>query len=187
MPTRNLIALILTLLSLLILIPGLSQPIMQLNADAMISSQLANFQFEILNRSRSILGTAHDLFETGQSLVAGLIILFCVIVPLLKAVLLLIALFLPHSPRRIKLGKFLAAIGKWSMADVFLVAILLSWLATGNQSNALRQDLSLLGMRIPIESKLDIMTDLGPGFWWFLAYCLLSLAAIQIAKLEYKE
>ncbi|MEO0779788.1 MAG: paraquat-inducible protein A, partial [Bacteroidota bacterium] len=60
--------------------------------------------------------------------------------------------------------QFVRAIGKWSMADVFVVGVFLAFLATRSNEN--------------------INAALHPGFYYFLAYCLISLLAIQVMKVE---
>jgi len=85
-------------------------------------------------------------------------------VPILKAVLLLIVIFIPQFPRRIGIYNFVHIIGKWSMADVFVVGVLIAYLGT--------------------QSNTNIEATLHSGFYYFLAYCLISLAAIQIIKID---
>jgi paraquat-inducible protein A len=55
-------------------------------------------------------------------------------------------------------------ISKWSMADVFVVGVFLSFLAT--------------------RSNKDINAWLHDGFYFFLAYCLISILATQIMDIE---
>ncbi|MFW7379258.1 MAG: paraquat-inducible protein A [Oligoflexus sp.] len=184
MHPRNVVALLITVISLFMLIPGLYQPILHMTADARVISQVAELQAPVLNKSRSILGTAQDLFTTNNQIAAVLIVLFCIIIPVLKSALLLTAIVYRRWTRVIAL--ILDYIGKWSMADVFLVAILLTWLATSEQNENVSQNLTILGMTIPIDVGLYIKTEFGSGFWWFLGYCLLSLAAIQLADLRQK-
>lgn len=181
MSPRNMIALTLTAFSFALLIPGLLKPILHLKANTAVSAQMIEFHATVLDRNRSILGTAYDLHQHNNSLVAALIILFCVVVPLAKGCLLIFGLFKKDERLKQLVSQVLHALGKWSMADVFLVAILLTFLATTGQSDRMRQNLEVLGMRIPVELGLELETKLGPGFWWFLSYCLISLAAIQLA------
>ena len=96
---------------------------------------------------QSIIDTIKTLHQNGNSLVAGLILLFSVIVPILKAVILLLVLFVKKIGMRSKLHKFVAIISKWSMADVFVVGVLLATLATSSEDS--------------IEAKLH------SGFYYF--------------------
>jgi hypothetical protein len=37
-------------------------------------------------------------------------------------------------------------------------------------------------MDLPVEVGVIIRSQIEAGFWWFLAYCLVSLAGIQVAR-----
>jgi uncharacterized paraquat-inducible protein A len=110
--------------------------------------------------SQSILKTIETLNENNNALVAFLILLFSVIVPLFKAISLLSVLLIKKLRKHSRLHKFIALISKWSMADVFVVGVFIAFLSS--QSNE------------ALEAKL------GMGFYWFLAYCLISIAASQV-------
>ena len=118
------------------------------------------------DKTRSIIGTAKELYDGNHVLVAVLIIFFSVVVPSIKA-LILLALTLPVS-RRIKsaLLSISSAISKWSMADVFVIAIFIAFLA----GNGIQESRALV----------DFQASLGQGFWFFLGYCLLSIAGTQV-------
>ena len=117
-------------------------------------------------KTRSILGTAEELRAGGHLPVAALIVLFSVVVPLVKALVLLAALSPLPTPWRRRLAAFANASGKWSMADVFVIAIFIAFLA----GNGLRESRGLV----------DFEASLGVGFWYFLGYCLVSLAGTQL-------
>lgn len=161
MSTRNIIALILILISLGCLYPGLFEPILSIvvGTDIPILGRI-----ELQNSTNSIVSTIQTLNNEGNPLVAFLILFFSVMVPLLKAVLLLVVLFIPQVPRRADIYSFVHVIGKWSMADVFVVGVLIAYLGT--------------------QSNTNIEATLHEGFYYFLAYCLISLAAIQIMKID---
>jgi len=89
---------------------------------------------------------------------------FSVLVPLLKAVFLLMVLFIKKLGARYQLYKFVHSIGKWSMADVFVVGVLIAYLATASEEY--------------------INAYLHDGFYYFLAYCLISLASIQVMSVK---
>lgn len=181
---RTASALVLTIGAYFLLFPGLTLPIMHLSVDGKVRSQIANIDVSIMNKERSILGTAVDLYEQNHLLVAGLIVLFCLIIPILKGLLLLTALSIKNQKRRIVLKRILDAVGKWSMTDVFLVAILLTLLATDEQGSHIKHNLNVMGMNLPVEVGVIIRSQIEAGFWWFLAYCLVSLAGIQVARVK---
>lgn len=162
--TRNIVAFILIIASLICLYPGLTKAILSIK----IGAQLPLVGTLTLHEStQSILNTIDTLYKNDNTLVAGLILLFSVLVPVLKAVCLLLILLLKKWNGKARLHKFVAIISKWSMADVFVVGVLLAFLATRSDDN--------------IEAVLH------SGFYWFLAYCLISIAASLVMVSEEKE
>jgi len=143
-------------------IPGLVKDIV----DPIISSVEVRGTVPAFSKTNSILGTASELYNNNHVLVAGLILLFSVGIPLLKVLLL----FAAHLPLRTVIKRRLlwvsAVTSKWSMADVFVVAIFVAYLA----ANGIRESRALV----------DFTSSLGPGFYYFLAYCVLSIIATQL-------
>ena len=89
MHIRNIIAVILLIISLVCLFPGLTQPILSLK----IGAALPIVGTLTLHEStQSILKTVETLHENNNALVAFLILFFSVIVPLFKAISLLVVL-----------------------------------------------------------------------------------------------
>lgn len=121
---------------------------------------------EAFDKTRSIIGTATELYNNGHLPVALLIILFSVGVPTLKALLLLAISFSRQYKTRSNLFTVSNAISKWSMADVFVIAIFIAYLA----GNGIQESRGLV----------DFKATLGIGFWYFLAYCLISILGTQL-------
>lgn len=164
MSTKNWMAFALILISLLCLFPGLMQPILSIK----ISAKLPLVgELGLYESTQSILQTIQTLYENNNSLVAFLILLFSVVVPIIKALILLVVLMAKKMAIRKRLFDFVHAIGKWSMADVFVVGVFLAFLAT--------------------QSNDSIEAILHPGFYYFLAYCIISLLAIQIMEVKATE
>ena len=153
---RNVAAVGLIALSFVVLVPGLTRPLITITAFVDFMGQ----RNELFSETRSILQTVRNLHESGNDFVAFLILLFSVIVPFAKGALLLVALPLRDARRRYRIVRFVDAIGKWSMADVFVVGVYVAYLAAKATDN------------------LDAVAE--PGFYWFAAYCLVSLLALQI-------
>lgn len=164
MSTRNIIGLILLVASLICLYPGLFEPILSIvvGADIPILGRL-----ELQNSTNSIISTIQTLYEEGNPLVAFLILFFSVMVPLLKAIMILAVILIPTLPKRKAIHDFVLIIGKWSMADVFVVGVLIAYLGT--------------------KSNTNIEAALHSGFYYFLAYCILSLLSIQILKIHHTK
>ena len=161
MKTQNIIALILIVISLLCLYPGLVYPILSLNVGAEIPIL---GRMTLHDSTQSILNTINTLHQEKNTLVAALILGFSVIIPILKAILLLSVLLFKNLKGRANIHKFVSIISKWSMADVFVVGVFLAFLAS--------------------KSNDTITAELHSGFYYFLAYCLISILASQLISVE---
>jgi paraquat-inducible protein A len=158
--TRNWIGLLMLLLSLMLLVPGLRNDILTL--DVSFSVPFLGPQ-NVFDETRSILGTIDGLFENDNALVAILILFFSVIVPVAKALTMLGALLLPNLSSRASLHRFVGLISKWSMADVFVVGVFIAFLST--------------------KSNENVGAELHSGFYYFLGYCLVSIASVQVIRI----
>ena len=157
MTRRNIVAVVLVLVSLVVVVPGLIRPIITLSANMMGR--------QVFAETRSILQTVKDLHESGNDLVAGLILFFSVLVPFIKAVLLgVVGLLRPTVPLRYRLFAFVRGISKWAMADVFVVGVYIAFLSA------------------KATDALD--AQLHEGFYYFAAYCLISLLSVQVMHVE---
>ena len=116
------------------------------------------------NETRSVVSAISSLHSSGNNFVAGLILLFSVLVPLLKAALLVPMCASRNAATSYRLYAFVRTMSKWSMADVFAVGMLISLLAAKGTAN-----LSAIA---------------GPGFYYFASYCLVSNAAFQALRFE---
>jgi uncharacterized paraquat-inducible protein A len=125
---------------------------------------------QVYEQTRSIVGSVRQLYDVGSPLPATLILLFSVVVPLTKALLVAWATFMTNAAARVRTLRFVTTIAKWSMADVFAVALFIVYLA----AQASQQP---PGVGAP--PLLAFTADFGPGFYWFAAYCIFSLASQQ--------
>ncbi len=157
---NNRVALLLILLSFALLIPGLLQPLLTIRA----SIEFMGMTRELFTQTRSILQTVKSLHESGNDFVSGLILLFSVIVPVAKGMALLVVLALRDQVARLKIHRFITTISKWSMADVFLVGVYVAFLSAKATDN------------------LD--AEIHRGFYFFTAYCLVSISSLHFMKLE---
>ena len=184
MSTRNIIALVVVLLSLVALGLGLFLPALTITLDTRAVTTLGTIEGKVLDDTRSILGTIRELYDDDKRLVAGLIFLFSVIVPAAKGALVLLALCRQHAASSSRLAEFVRRIGKWSMADVMVVAVLLAFLSTNHQEDSITESLSVLGMKLDVQLSSQMISGLEPGYWWFAGYCIVSLVAVEFLKLE---
>lgn len=157
MSPRNSFAITLIITSLALLYPGVTQPLLQITVSANIPI-LGTLQF--YNETQSIYQSIVALWQHNNVLVAILILVFSIVIPVVKALLLCIAMLMRHQKSSVSLHRFISFISKWSMADVFVVSVFMAFLAT--QSNDF------------IEAVIH------PGFYYFLAYCVISIIATQL-------
>ena len=139
-------------------IPGLLQPALTIVA----SIPIFNKPTEIFRQTQNVLQAVKSLYETGNYFVAGLILLFSIIVPFIKAALLGVILAIKAAGPRYRLYLFVRSISKWAMADVFAVGIFIAFMASKAIDN------------------LDAV--IGTGFYYFVGYCLVSNVAFQFLE-----
>ncbi|MEP4146832.1 MAG: paraquat-inducible protein A [Halioglobus sp.] len=191
---RRLLVILLIVVSIGLLYPGVTQPVLTLtgtleksmvaelgidmiageDADPQTRQMLSMFssflgfdqmegQITAYETTRSIWGTVNELASTGNIPVAFLIVFFSVVIPLLKLCMQAAAVVLPKKQWRAPLWWLNARLSKWSMADVFVMALLVAYMA-GSASGQ-------MGDMLTMDSQLEV------GFYYFLAYCLFSIAA----------
>ena len=135
-------------------------------ADAVIAQLDVTGNVLVFDKTQSIVGTAQELYANQHVLVAVLIVLFSVVVPVTKGLIILVA----HLPLRQSISSTLMSIAnassKWSMADVFVIGIFIAFLA----ANGLQENRGLVAF--------DAM--LGDGFYYFLGYCVVSILGTQL-------
>ena len=78
--------------------------------------------------------------------------------------------------------KIVNLIGKWSMADVFVIGVFLAFLATENQVQENRFQVEALGAQLEVGIVTRVTSTLGPGFYFFLGYCIFSIFWTQVLK-----
>lgn len=152
--TRNWMGVAFIIISLGCLYPGLTEPLLQIQVIAKLPIVGS---LELYNETQSIVESIRALWQSNNKLVSFLILLFSIVVPAMKALLLLAALLLKQTALKQRIVDFVRFIGKWSMADVFVVSVFMAFLAT--------------------QSNDYLEAVLHPGFYYFLAYCIISIIA----------
>lgn len=160
MTPRNLIGFALLITSVGLLIPGLMNDLITLEAS--FSIPLLGKQ-TVLDETRSILGTIGNLAENGNGFVAFLILLFSVLVPFAKAMIMGFVALSSSRVASARMHSFVGIISKWSMADVFVVGVFIAFLS--------------------IKTNENIAAELHSGFYYFTAYCVTSILAVQLIHL----
>jgi hypothetical protein len=129
-------------------------------------------EVEVYQQTRSIVGAVRRLYEVGSPVPATLILVFSVVVPFGKMGMVAWAVFASGEAARRRTLRFVETIAKWSMADVFVVALFITYLAA-QASTAPTQGPDAAPPLVAFTAQP------GPGFYWFAAYCLFSLASQQ--------
>lgn len=122
-------------------------------------------KIEAYKETRSIVGTVEELFRSGNGVVAFLVMLFSIVIPVTKILLLLLGTYFQELKISKKAILINGLISKWSMADVFLVAIIVAFMA----ANA-----STMGELLNLRAQFEV------GFYFFLAYCIFSIISTQL-------
>lgn len=163
MSSRNALSLVLAVIALGLLIPGLTLPVLTITA----SIEMFGTMRELFRQTQSVFEAVRSLHESGNDFVAGLILLFSVTVPFLKALAHVAVLTMKDTGRRYRLYLAVRSLSKWAMADVFAVGVYIALLAAQATDN------------------LDGAA--GPGFYFFASYCLLSNLAFQVLRVPAPE
>lgn len=179
-PSRYLF-LILSLVTLLI--AGITTPTIDMEAtisqmDFMLIGHPIHFENQVLYfQSKSILDVFWIMIthpDIQMKLVGILLITFSIVFPLLKIISSLGYYFNYHQARENPVIKFFVLkSGKWSMADVMVVAIFMAYIGFNGIIT------SQLGHLSSANQELVILTTnataLQPGYYLFLTYTLLAL------------
>lgn len=84
----------------------------------------------------SVLTGIRGLFEAKEYFLSGILFFFCLVFPILKIFMLgILWQFKFEDDRRNKILEWLSILGKWSMLDVFVVAILIVAVKLGPLAN----------------------------------------------------
>ena len=114
---------------------------------------------ESSRKRRASCGRFERLYDSKNYFVAGLVLLFSVIVPFIKMALLGVIFWAKNPATKYRLYLFVRSVSKWAMADVFAVGVFIAFMAGNAIDN--------------LDAKLH------PGFYYFIAYCLISNLSFQ--------
>ena len=154
-PIRKPLGLAVLLAAYLLLIPGLTQPMLTVTgtvektklvelgkqfiqetptklglmgdmANMLLNNMKVEGTVDAFHKTRSILGTVQDLLDSGNAVVAVMIVFFSVVVPAIKGLLTLATLLPLKDKYRTTMQWISSNMSKWSMADVFVIAIFIA-------------------------------------------------------------
>jgi len=146
------------------LILGLITPILSIEASKelpVIGETVLQFQ------SKGILSSISALIEHDNLWIALLLLLFSVIVPIAKTVTVFLTLFARSHHISIKGLHLSKNMGKWSMADVFVIAIIVVFFST--------------------EQEVLTKAEIQSGLWFLATYVVTSLVGTQLVSAQIEK
>jgi hypothetical protein len=178
------------LLALVVLFVGLTSPMIEIDARIkemsflLIGERITFHDQVIFFQSKSIVDVVRILIETGKydsAIVGVLILLFSIVFPIAKLISTKLYLLGTERWRSNKIIHYFAfKSGKWSMADVNVVAIFMAYIGF---KGILDSQLSHLNMKTDSLASISTNeTTLQPGFILFVAFVLFGLILSAILQ-----
>lgn len=175
-------------LALIVLFAGITSPMIEIDARIKeLTFQLIGEPIEfkdqvIFFQSKSIVDVVYILLETGKydSIIVGILIMaFSILFPVAKILSTKLYLLGKTKWRHNKVVRFFAfKSGKWSMADVYVVAIFMAYIGfRGILDN------QISGLTMQTDSLVSLSTSetsLQPGFVLFIGFVLFGLILSEI-------
>jgi len=180
------------ILALSFLFTGLASPMIEIDAriqelNFKLIGKSIQFQDQVLfYQSKSIIDVVKILIKTGKAdsvFVGMLLLLFSIIFPVAKLLSTKVFLLGSQKWRNSKIIKFFAfKSGKWSMADVMVVAIFMAYIGF---KGILDSEIGKMNVDMNNQYATAISTSktsLQPGFILFIAFVLFGLILSEILK-----
>ena len=114
--------------------------------------------FVIETDSKGIISTVRTLFHSGNWMISALLAGFSIGIPIFKGLAVLVTLLQTSAAKRERVGRLLEAIGKWSLTDVVVAAVLLAIFSL----NAIKS----------ADGGVTAVPRFALGF--FIGYCILA-------------
>lgn len=167
---------------------GISLPMIEIDARIatldlkMLSSHILFKDQVIFFQTKSILDVVHILISNGKAdtiFVGCLIFLFSVLFPVMKLISASIYLFIKEKSN--KFIKYMAfKSGKWSMADVMVVAIFMAYVGFQGILNNQLQDINMQNETLNLISTNR--SNLQTGFLIFVSFVIFNLILAEFLK-----
>jgi paraquat-inducible protein A len=147
-------------ISVICFVIGILAPAMVIWTAPSIPMESGPLNFVLQHEVRGIAAIIWELLTGGHWIIGGFLLLFSILTPLTKSSLTFFVTASHSKALNFKIGEFLHTIGKWSMADVFVAAVLLALYAL----------------------KFQEATKSIPclGLYYFIGYCLLSMTTTEL-------
>jgi len=175
------------IIALHFLVLGIFLPMIDIDArigsmEFKLMEETISFKDQVLYyKSKSIIEMAKIMLTKDDLKVIGvgiLVVLFSVIFPLLKLISSTLVLFKKELANNKIIDFLVFKSGKWSMADVMVVAIFMSYIGfSGIVSSQLDQ---LENVSKGLEILTTNNSELQNGFYFFLGFVILSIGISQV-------
>ena len=173
----------LTVVCIVCLSLGLALPMIDLDArlsdvDLTLIGESMHFDEQVMYfQSKSIIDVTKTLLQGGawdMKLVGFLILLFSIVLPFLKMVLTTLYLYVKAAQKSQFVKTVIFYLGKWSMADVFVVSIFMAYIGF---YGLLSSQLSTMASGGSDSIRIETVnySEFSPGIIFFTLYCLLSI------------
>ncbi len=170
-----------TIISVIMLILGISLPMIDI--DARLNSFALNLVGNEINfgeqvmyfQSKSILDVTQTLINSAgidTKVVGILVFLFSIVFPFFKLLLSTLYLFVEKVKQSKLAQTVIFYLGKWSMADVFVVAIFMAYIGF---YGIIASQLGEISSSTRYEVETINYSKLSPGALFFTSYCILSI------------
>ena len=185
---------ILSAITLFLLITGLLLPMIEIDARISVMNfhllgEAVSFRDQVLYfKSKSILEVVRLMITQSRVdliFVGLLVFAFSVFFPMLKLIATMVYLNFPRLKQKGFLEWMIFKTGKWSMADVMVIAIFMAYIGF---SGIITDQLKHLEF---ITQNMDILTtnhsNLQIGYFSFTSFALLSILISHKLQYQYKE
>lgn len=189
-PLHKVLFILSVILALITLVIGLMAPMIEIDARIkelnflLVGKPLVFNDQVIFYQSKSILDVVHILIATGKAdsiFVGSLILIFSVIFPITKLICTEIYLLGSEKVRANKFLDFFAfKSGKWSMADVMVVAIFMAYIGFKGILDSQMEHLNVKTKNLATIATNE--TSLQPGVILFVWYVIFGLVLGAILK-----
>ena len=127
--------------------------------------------FVIETSSKGIVTTVISLFRSGNGIIGALLAGFSIGIPVFKGVAVISSMLQPSAAKRARIGRYLEIIGKWSLTDVVVAAVLLAVFSL----NAIKQP----------DGGVSAAPRFALGF--FIGYCFLAAVTSNLLRRSAKD
>jgi hypothetical protein len=173
-----------------LLVVGSLLPIIEVDAriermDLLLLGEKMTFQNQVLfYQSKSIVGIVSTLMSQNKPdtiVVGALIMLFVLVLPMLRLIAKGIYVLSTKKIARHPVVRYLTfELGKWDMADVMIVGVLMTYIGL---NGIIKSQLTTLNIHTPSLTMItDNGTSLQPGYFIFVGYGLFAALLSYILK-----